>query len=83
VRAVQRLCAAAENKRRVFATVRALASADSLPGTLDVEATIPPTGRAFVRRVSDRNLWLWYHASDDHVFVIALTAAPPIPIDEG
>ena len=42
------------------ATIAALARATFLPRQLDYEAAIPPVSRAFVRRVPDENLWIWY-----------------------
>jgi len=42
----------------VARAVRALAAADDLPSTTDYEARRNPIGRAWVRRVGGRNLWL-------------------------
>jgi hypothetical protein len=33
-------------------------------------------------RVPDRNLWIWYRERDGEVLVLALTADPPVPVDE-
>jgi hypothetical protein len=49
--------------RAVFATVAALANADELPGAGDEETKFGP-GRAFVRRVSGRNVWILYRFDD-------------------
>ena len=43
--------------RAVFATVAALADAKELPAVGDDETKFGP-GRAFVRRVSGRNVWI-------------------------
>ena len=43
--------------RAVFATVAALANADVLPGAGDDETKFGP-GRAFVRRISGKNIWI-------------------------
>lgn len=61
---------------------RAIASLESglLPGPQDIEAPVPPTGKAHVRRVAGENLWLWYRATDERVFVVALTDHPPVPV---
>jgi len=44
-----------------------------LPGPSDFEATRKPFGRAWVRRVTGRNLWLWYRFDDNEVMLVALT----------
>jgi hypothetical protein len=62
------------------ATVRTLAEADALPSPLDAEAAIPPTSRAWVRRVPGCNLWVFYRATDDMLTVILVTRSPPVPI---
>ncbi|MGO8997120.1 MAG: hypothetical protein ACLQVI_27710 [Polyangiaceae bacterium] len=61
---------------------RALAGADELPGASDYEARTHPVGRAWVRRVGGRNLWLWYRFNDDEVTLITVTVEPPVPSDE-
>ena len=66
--------------RAVFATVAALADGDALPGAADDETKFGP-GRAFVRRVSGRNVWILYGFDDDHVFVMTTRSTPPVPID--
>ena len=67
--------------RAVFATVAALAKADELPGAGDDETMFAP-GRAFVRRVSGRNVWVLYRFDDEHVFALTTRGAPPVPIDD-
>jgi hypothetical protein len=67
--------------RAVFATVASLAKADELPGAADDETTFAP-GRAFVRRVSGRNVWVLYRFDDDHVFALTTRGAPPVPLDD-
>ncbi len=67
--------------RAVFATVAALTDADELPGPGDDETTFAP-GRAFVRRVSGRNVWILYRFDDEHVFAMTVRGEPPVPIDD-
>jgi len=57
-------------------------AADELPGASDFEATKRPFGRAWVRRVGARNLWLWYRLDAHEVMLVALTTEPPIPVDD-
>lgn len=63
------------------ATIAALSEAATLPGLGDVEAMIPPTASAFVRRVPGHNLWVWYRVpSSGELLVLNLTKTPPVPI---
>ncbi len=63
------------------ATLAALSEAASLPGLGDVEAMIPPTAWAYVRRVPGHNLWVWYReGSSGELLVLNLTKIPPVPI---
>jgi hypothetical protein len=39
-------------------------------------------GRAWVRRVGGRNIWLWYRFSDAELMLLTLTTEPPLPLDE-
>jgi hypothetical protein len=61
-------------------TTRALA--DALPGASDYEATTHPVGRAWVRRVGSRNLWLWYRWTVDEVILLTVTMEPPVPFED-
>ncbi|MEO0321507.1 MAG: hypothetical protein AAF447_00985 [Myxococcota bacterium] len=61
--------------------VRNLLRTEVLPGSQDFEARRRPTGRAWVRRVPGHNLWLWYRFDETEVFLLALTADPPVPTD--
>lgn len=70
-----------ERVRAVGRTISALANADDLPGPADYQASQKPVGKAWVRRVSGRNIWLWYRFSPDEVIVAALTTEPPVPLD--
>jgi hypothetical protein len=63
-------------------TINALAAASELPGPSDFEAREKPTGRAWVRRIGGRNIWLWYGFNDDEVMLLTLTTEPPVPIDD-
>ena len=63
-------------------TTRALAAADDLPGPSDYEAKAHPIGRAWVRRVGGRNLWLWYRFTDEEVVLVTVTIEPPVPSDD-
>jgi hypothetical protein len=67
--------------RAVFATVGALADADELPSPTDDETRFGP-GRAFVRRVGGRNVWILYRFDDNHVFAMTTRGQPPTPIDD-
>ena len=66
--------------RAVSATIRGLAAA-SVPGVGDYETTFSP-GKAFVRRVPGRNVWILYRFDDDHVFIMTARGEPPVPVDE-
>jgi len=46
--------------RAVGRAIAGLLGEESLPGPGDVRALIPPTREALVRRVPERNLWIWY-----------------------
>ncbi|HTQ06100.1 MAG TPA: hypothetical protein VMI54_19695 [Polyangiaceae bacterium] len=67
--------------RAVFATVAALTNADELPGPGDDETTFG-VGRAFVRRVSGRNVWILYRFDDAHVLAMTTRGMPPVPMDD-
>jgi hypothetical protein len=64
----------------VFAEVAALADADELPGGGDDVTTFGP-GRAFVRRVSGRNVWILYRFDDAHMYALTTRGEPPVPVD--
>jgi hypothetical protein len=83
-RAAERLGIAVDSERglAVGRTILALLNAEELPGPGDVVANIPPTDTALVRRVSGRNIWLWYRVESDAVVVRHVSTEPPIPIDE-
>lgn len=63
-------------------TIANLAKADELPGPTDYEATRKPLGKAWVRRVGGRNLWVWYRFNDEEVILAAVTTEPPTPVDD-
>ena len=71
-----------ERSLAVARTVNTLAAADHLPGPSDFEALERPVGRAWVRRVGGRNIWLWYRFSDVEVMLLTLTTEPPVPHDD-
>ena len=73
---------AARDRHRSGRVVRGLADATELPGPQDYESTVKPVGRAWVRRVPDRNLWVWYRVNDDELIVLTVTTEPPVPADE-
>lgn len=66
--------------RAVTAAMRALASSE-LPGGGDYETSFSP-GRAHVRRVTGRNLWILYRFDAEHVFIMTARNQPPVPADE-
>ena len=78
-RAVSRvgIVAGTPRAKRLAATINLLLDAESLPGPLDVEAMIPPTSRALVRRVAGENLWLWFTVTTDVLTLHTLTSQPP------
>jgi len=63
----------------VARTVRALADAEELPGKSDFEAAVRRIGRAWVRRVSRQNLWVWYRLREDELVLVTVTSDPPVP----
>lgn len=63
-------------------TLAALAHAPRLPGPQDFEATTRPVGRAWVRRVAGRNLWVWYRFDEHEVALATITTDPPLPLEE-
>jgi hypothetical protein len=65
--------------RALGTTLAALSTAD-LPGPLDFEALIPPTRRAWVRRVPGRNLWVFYTFAAAEVRAVGLVDSPPVPL---
>jgi hypothetical protein len=67
--------------RAVGRVIAALMVEGTLPGPGDVSALIPPTREAFVRRVPDRNLWIWYVEVGAELLLLGLTSEPPTPID--
>lgn len=67
--------------RGVLATVAAIGAAEVLPGHSDFETKFG-SGRAHVRRVPGRNLWVLYRFDDAFVDVLTLRDDPPIPTDE-
>jgi hypothetical protein len=71
-----------ERGRAVARTIRTLLDADELPGHGDVVAAIPPTGMALVRRVPNRNLWIWYRVEGSTVVLRHISSEPPVPVDE-
>jgi hypothetical protein len=62
--------------------ISALIAADELPGPSDYEALEKPIGRAWVRRVGGRNIWLWYRFNEAEVMLLTITTEPPIPLDD-
>lgn len=65
--------------RAVGRAIAALLDAEVLPSPLDARALLPPTGDAFVRRVPGRNLWIWYRADAERLFLVHVSSDPPIP----
>ncbi len=63
----------------ISATMRALAAGE-LPGPGDYETPFSP-GRAHVRRVAGRNLWLLFRFDNEHLFVLTARNQPPVPAD--
>ena len=76
------IVAGSERGRAVGRALATLMTDERLPAPTDTRALRPPTGEAFVRRVHGRNLWVWYTLRGEEVFAVALTADPPVPVDE-
>jgi hypothetical protein len=38
-------------------------------------------GRAWVRRVQNENLWIWFRWDDVAVILLTVTTSPPVPLD--
>lgn len=71
-----------ERSLAVARSVNALTAIDELPGPSDFEALEKPVGRAWVRRVGGRNIWLWYRFHETEVMLLTLTTEPPVPLDD-
>jgi hypothetical protein len=69
------------SRRALSSTLRAMLNAE-LPGPLDFEALIPPVERAWVRRVSGCNLWVFYRFDANALRAVTLAASPPVPMVE-
>jgi hypothetical protein len=67
--------------RAVFATIAALVNADDLPGPGDDETTFG-VGRAYVRRVAGRNVWVLYRFDEQRVFALTVRDQPPVPVGD-
>jgi hypothetical protein len=63
--------------KNVGKTIDAIARASEIPGPGDIDAIIPPTQHAYVRRVPGCALWIWYQASDTDLWLLSLTNVPP------
>ena len=74
------LTAGSPELRQVLATVGTLGSSAVLPGPTDFETKFGP-GRAHVRRVPGRNLWVLYRFDATYLDVLALRDDPPVPVD--
>ncbi len=77
----QGLSSGTTSRRALSATIRVMLSAE-LPGPLDFEALIPPIRRAWVRRVSGCNLWVFYRFDADELRLVTLVTSPPVPVVE-
>ncbi len=68
--------------RAVGKTIATLVSDSDLPGPADTRTIMPPlTKEIFVRRVRDRNLWVWYRPDADRVLLVHISSEPPVPSD--
>lgn len=68
-------------RRALAATITRLCRDDDVPGPLDSMAIMPPVRWAFVRRVRNYNLWLWYDVRSGLIILLAVTSSPPVPSD--
>lgn len=82
------LVARSPQAKRVGATIRAIATAEKLPTEFDSVALIPPTRRAWVRRVRGENLWIYFlprvdaETGTETVMLISIVSSPPDPVDD-
>jgi hypothetical protein len=53
-----------------------------LPSPGDYEVPIPPVFRAWCRRITGHNVWLFYRTNAEAVFVLFVTRTPPVPLAE-
>lgn len=51
-----------------------------LPTPADERTIIPPSGRAWFRRVRGANLWVLFRFGEERVIVIAMVREPPHPV---
>ena len=72
-----------ERGKAMARTIAALATAKSLPGPVDTPALFRTTTSAFVRRIANRNLWLWYRLDDatSEITLVDISTEPPVPRD--
>jgi hypothetical protein len=42
---------------------------------------MPPASVFWVRRVPDRNLWIWFSYDDVRVYLVHLGDKPPMPLE--
>lgn len=70
--------------KAIAATIRQLATSQTLPGPIDTFVMIAFTGRAYVRRASGaaRNVWIWYSFGESRLLGITAQNSPPVPLDE-
>jgi hypothetical protein len=61
--------------------VRALAVADVLPGPSDI-TTAFGASKVHARRVQGANLWPVFSVDAEHVHLITVKDAPPVPVDD-
>lgn len=84
-RACSRLDLAPQSERgkAMGRTIATLVNAKTLPGPVDSPVLFRSTTRAFVRRVSNRNLWLWYRLDDaaSEITLVDISTEPPVPHD--
>jgi hypothetical protein len=65
----------------IRATIVALAR-EPLPGAQDAETLMPPVARYWFRRVPGQNLWLYFAFDDVELFVVNISARPPVPLND-
>lgn len=73
--------AAGEQARRAVAQCVRELEQGPLPGPQDYEAMMPPASVFWVRRVPDRNLWIWFSYDDVRVYLVHLGDKPPVPLE--
>jgi hypothetical protein len=66
--------------KRLAATIRAICAEAVLPSPGDQDVPIPPTAKAYVRRVPGMNLWLYFDVVAQGIVLLWVRRSPPVPL---